>query len=198
MKSFSIHMYAEKEKIDRVDIDTNYDKLEALMLEDYFEYVRNHHNAYWLHWNMTNINYGFEALAHRYEVLTGKRAPIIEDIKRFNLSTMILAVYGRDCVEHPRMRRLMELNGGIDRDYLEGKDEVEAFNNKEYLKLHKSTMHKAYWFSHMLHLLKMNKINTSHTNWKSRIERFCESTAAKVIGFAAGLATLGGMYFWFK
>lgn len=198
MHSFSIHLYAEREGIPRDNIDNNYDKLELLMLEDFYGFVKNHPQAFWLHWNMTNINYGFEAIAHRFEVLSKKKAPQIDELKRFNLSTIVLAIYGRDCVDHPRMLKLMELNGGIDRDYLSGQHEVIAFNNKEYIKLHKSTMHKAYWFSHMLHLTKRRKVKTQHTNLMNKVERLCDSPIAKAIALLSALITIGSLIFYLK
>lgn len=73
MHSFSIHLIAEKMKISRGEIDQNYDVLEKKMLEDFYEFVKESDEIVWLHWNMSNINYGFEALSHRYEVLTEEK-----------------------------------------------------------------------------------------------------------------------------
>ena len=116
MHSFSIHLIAEVKGIAREDIHDHYDDLEGEMLNQFFGFVAENDNCYWLHWNMTNINYGFEALAHRYKVLKQKDAKRIPDSRKFNLSALILSVYGKNCVEHPRMASFMKLNDGGNRD----------------------------------------------------------------------------------
>lgn len=190
MHSFSIHLVAEEEKVDRDNIECEYDRLEGEMLDRFYRFVSENPNARWLHWNMSNINYGFETLSHRYRVLMGKEAPKIADSRRYNISTLILKKYGKDCVDHPRMINLMELNGGKPRDMLTGQEEVEAFKAKEYIKLHNSTMAKAYWFQNIFWLLLKNKILTQRSNWKEKVNRITESTPAKVLSFIAVLYTI--------
>ena len=160
------------------------------MLKQFFDFIAENDNSYWLHWNMSNINYGFEALAHRYKVLTQNDSKRIPDSRRFNLSDLILSVYGRNCVEHPRMPNFMKLNGGIHRDTLFGKEEVEAFSAKEYVKLHKSTMSKVYWFNKMYFLLQQNKIKVQNKNWGYQVNCFLERPTIKLLGFVAVLFTI--------
>ena len=117
MHSFSIHLVAEVSKVTRESISDHYDSLEKQMLIDFYEFVKSHQDTLWLHWNMSNINYGFEALAHRYRVLCGNEAQQILDSKRFNLSSMIADIYGSNCVDQPRMFNLMKANGGQHRDF---------------------------------------------------------------------------------
>lgn len=190
MHSFSIHLIAEKNGIARDCIHEHYDSLEAHMLGDFFKFVGDNNDAYWLHWNMTNINYGFEALAHRYEVLTGEGPRKISDSRRYNLSSMILSVYGKDCVEHPRMPSFMKLNDGEHRDILSGKEEVDAFSAKEYVKLHKSTMSKAYWFKSMYLRLRKKKINVHNSNFGHKVDAFLEKPLIKILGFVAVLIAI--------
>lgn len=188
--SFSMHLIAEELGIPRENITDNYDEIEKQMLIKFYDFVKNHQNALWIHWNMSNINYGFEAIAHRYKVLTKEDAPTIDDTKKFNLSYMILSVYGRDCVDHPRMPNLMKLNGGMHRDTLLGEDEVQAFKNKEYIKLHNSTMAKAGWFENMYQKLQQKKIKTTRTNWLNRLSAFVEHPVVKLFGVVAVIYSL--------
>lgn len=190
MHSFSIHLVAEVRKVSRDSICEHYDDIEKQMLIEFYDFVKSHQDSQWLHWNMTNINYGFEAIAHRYKVLTGSDAPQIPDSKRFNLSSLILAIYGGDCVDNPKMVNLMNVNGGRHRDLLTGPEEVEAFKNKEYIKLHKSTMCKVYWFQSMYHKLQHRKIKTARTNFWNRVNEFMEKPWAKLLGFVGVLYTL--------
>ncbi len=190
MHSFSIHLIAEVRKVKREEIHEHYDDLEKQMLVEFYDFVKSHQDSLWLHWNMSNINYGFEAIAHRYKVLSGADAPQIPDSKRFNLSSLILAIYGRDCVDDPRMLNLMQLNGGRHRDLLSGPEEVEAFKSKEYIKLHKSTMCKVYWFQSMYYKLQTRKIKTTRTNFWNRVNEYMEKPWVKLLGFIAVLFTL--------
>lgn len=190
MHSFSIHLIAEIKGIAREDIHDHYDNLEGEMLDQFFGFVAENDNGYWLHWNMSNINYGFEALAHRYKVLTQKNSKRIPDSRKFNLSALILSVYGKNCVEHPRMASLMKLNDGEHRDNLSGKEEVDAFAAKEYVKLHKSTMSKVYWFQHMYFLLQRNKVRVHNKNWGYKVNHFLERPTVKALGFIAVLFSL--------
>lgn len=190
MHSFSIHLIAEVNKISRDDIHDHYDDLEKEMLAQFFSFISENDDGLWLHWNMSNINYGFEALAHRFKVLSGEDGKRISDSKKFNLSSLILAVYGKNCVEHPRMASFMKLNGGEHRDGLSGKEEVEAFAAKEYVKLHKSTMSKVYWFQDMYFLLQNNKVVVHNKNWGYKINTFLERPWVKLLGFLAVLFSL--------
>ena len=190
MHSFSIHLIAEVKDIERSTIHEHYNELECEMLKQFFDFVAENNNAFWLHWNMSNINYGFEALAHRYKVLSKSDPKRIPDSKRYNLSALLLSVYGKNCVEHPRMQSFMKLNDGEHRDNLSGKEEVDAFTEKEYVKLHKSTMSKVYWFQHMYFLLQQDKVNVHSRNWGHKVNYFLERPAVKVLGFIAVLFSI--------
>jgi len=190
MHSFSIHLIAEIRGIARELIHEYYDELEQEMLKQFFTFIAENDGAFWLHWNMSNINYGFEALNHRFKVLSGEDGKRIPDTKKYNLSSLILSVYGKNCVEHPRMASFMELNDGGHRDNLSGKEEVDAFAAKEYVKLHKSTMTKVYWFQHMYYLLQRNKVCVHHKNWGTKVNTFLERPTVKALGFVAVLFSL--------
>ena len=196
MHSFSIHLIAEVMGIKRDSIEDHYDKLEMEMLEEFYRFVKTIPSAIWLHWNMDNINYGFELLAHRYKVLTQKDAPTIPDSKRQNLSSLILGIYGSKCVNDPKMENLMILNSGKHRDFINGKEEAAAFAAKEYVKLHKSTMCKVYWFKSMYHKLISHKIKTSKSNWKNKISDFTDKPWVKLLGFIAVMITIFQLFYF--
>lgn len=196
MHSFSIHLIAEVAGIKRDFIEEHYDKLEMDMLEEFYSFVKTIPSAIWLHWNMDNINYGFELLAHRYKVLTKKDAPTIADSKRQNLSSLILGIYGSKCVSDPKMENLMILNGGKHRDFMNGKEEAAAFAAKEYVKLHKSTMFKVYWFKSIYHKLISHKIKTSKSNFKNKISDFTDKPWVKLLGFIAVVITISQLFYF--
>jgi len=138
--SFAMHQAAEKNGYPLDKIEPHYDELEKQMLDEFYDYVSTHSGRIWLHWNMRNINYGFQAIAHRHGVLQGEPVKIDEsnlvDLSRLD------AIYGIDYIEHPYLQRLMEKNNITDKDFLSGADEAKAFEEKEYGKLHFSTLRK--------------------------------------------------------
>lgn len=190
MHSFSIHLVAEKVQIQREAIESNYDFLEGEMLKNFYQFITENTDVLWLHWNMSNINYGFEAIAHRFEVLTKNQAKFIPDSKKINLSALISSKYGEDYVDHPKMQQLMQLNGGVHRDFLSGKDEVEAFKRHEFIKLHKSTMCKVYFFGKSYNLLQDGKLKTARAGFWNRFNQILESSWAKLFGLLASMFAL--------
>jgi hypothetical protein len=140
-ESFSIHKIAEQLGIAFAEIDAKYDDLERKMLDEFFEFVRAHQGHVWVHWNMRDINYGFAAIEHRYQILGG--TPIrIEEANKFDLARAMVSLYGVGYVGHPRLQSLIKKNKITDRDALTGEEEASAFDNKEYVKLHQSTLRK--------------------------------------------------------
>jgi hypothetical protein len=140
-KSFSIHKIAERKKLGISQIEEFYDELEQEMLAEFFAFVGEHKSCSWVHWNMRDINFGFEAIQNRYVVLGGI-PETINDENKFDLARLITNIYGSDYIEHPRLEKLVERNGITNTAFLAGKEEAVAFDNKEYIKLHQSTLRK--------------------------------------------------------
>jgi len=138
-KSFSIHKIAEKEKVSFDNIEEDYDRLEKMMLDEYFDFVKNHRDYNWIHWNMRDINYGFEAIENRYSVLGGKPISINNNCK-YDLARKIIDMYGPKYIGHPRLEKLIEKNHITKQNYLTGKEETLYFKTKEFVKLHQSTL----------------------------------------------------------
>ena len=140
-KSFSIHLIAERRGIFD-SIEEHYDKLECEMLQDFYETVREHqHHCKWLHWNMRDANYGFEALENRMKAL-GAEPIVIPEASRVDLARLLVSIYGVGYIEHPRLTKLMERNNVTSTDFLVGAEEAAAFNQKQFVKLHQSTLRK--------------------------------------------------------
>ncbi|MFC6331954.1 hypothetical protein ACFP56_04905 [Paenibacillus septentrionalis] len=92
-KSFSIHKVAELQNVPFEDIEKEYNSLEKEMLSDFYNFVKNHKSFDWIHWNMRDINYGFEAIDHRYSVLGGVPEQI-SDEKKVDLSRYLVDIFG--------------------------------------------------------------------------------------------------------
>ncbi len=159
-KSFSIHKIAEREGLALNKIESHYDNLEYKMLNEYFEFVKEHKNFNWIHWNMRDINYGFEAIKNRFSVLGGDPVKINES-KKFDLARIIVSLYGLNYIGHPRLKSLVEKNNITKRDFLTGKKEAECFENKEFVKLHQSTLRKVDIFQTIIERWANNSLKTN-------------------------------------
>lgn len=140
--SFSIHKAAEIKKVINSDIPKQYDSLEKSMLKEFFDFMKKYDKHTWVHWNMRDINYGFQAIEHRYKVLGGKPYSL-DDNYKFDLSRALVSLYGNAYIGHPRLPKLMKKNNITDKDFLSGKEEAEAFEQSDFIKLHQSTLRKA-------------------------------------------------------
>jgi hypothetical protein len=139
--SFSIHQAAERKGVPPDRIKEHYNELERLMLDEFYEYVRTHAGYKWLHWNMRNIHYGFQAIAHRYRVLGGEPV-LVQESNLVDLARLLYDIYGPKYAHHPRLQNLVEKNRIGAKDFLSGAEEAAAFERGEYVKLHFSTLRK--------------------------------------------------------
>ncbi len=162
--SYSIHQIAERSGIAAADIGNNYDDLERKMLDLYFEHVGSHKGANYMHWNMRDANYGFAAIAHRYAVLGGEPRNI-DDVKKFDLSRLLIDIYGVSYIGHPRLENLLDENSIKPRDFLSGKDEAAAFENGNYVGLHQSTLRKVDVLANISERAKNRQLRTKATWW---------------------------------
>lgn len=158
-KSFSIHKVAELKKVSFGKINEKYDQLEKVMLEDYFKFVEEHKDYKWIHWNMRDINYGFEALKYRATIL-GARSYEIKDENKFDLARLLIDKYSKNYVSHPRLPTIMVLNNILSKNWLNGDEEAIAFDKKEYVKLHQSTLSKVDVMENILKMTAEESLNT--------------------------------------
>ncbi|PLK68696.1 hypothetical protein C0V73_22770 [Rhizobium sp. TH135] len=143
-ESFSIHKSAELNGVAISDIESNYDDLERQMLGEFFSFLEKHSNYRFVHWNMRDINYGFQALEYRFKVLKGDPVKLHES-QKFDLPRLLIDIFGPGYAPHGengRLHSLLEMNAIKTKDILTGKGEADAFDNKEYVKLHQSTLKK--------------------------------------------------------
>ena len=111
------------------------------MLGEYYDYIRCHQGTNYLHWNMRDVGYGFNAIDNRYKVLGGT-PDVVVDERKFDLLRIFIEIYGVAYTGHPRLETILELNEIKALDFLSGKQEADAFDAKEYHSLHRSTLRK--------------------------------------------------------
>jgi len=203
--SFSIHQVAERnKKLKPEEIDKNYDEYEKLMLKEFFEFVDRHMHCHWLHWNMRDINYGFAALEHRFKVLGGE--PIeIPETHRIDLARLLVSLYGVGYIGHPRLKLLVEKNKISARDFLSGEEEAQAFEQREYVKLHQSTLRKVDILANIAERTIDGKLKTNSTrkdiygsNIAYVIELIKEHWVFYLIAIIGSIASIVGLslYLW--
>lgn len=145
VRSFSIHLHAQFLKKNFLNLSQeDYDLLERKMLDDFFKLIKQHKNYIWIHWNMRDSNYGFEAINNRYKILGGKITEIEDDLK-YDLPNILGKIYTHNYEKNNpkgRLLNLAERNKLGTKNSLTGKEESECFDNKKYLELHISTLKK--------------------------------------------------------
>jgi hypothetical protein len=140
-ESFSIHKIAELTHLSPKQIVDHYDDLERQMLDEFFQFLTKNERCTWVHWNMRDINYGFQAIEHRYRVLGGEPIRLPEE-RKVDLARTLKDVYGRNYINDPKLGSLTQKNKISNIGYLDGKDEAAAFEAREFVKLHQSTLRK--------------------------------------------------------
>lgn len=166
-KSFSIHQQAELNKIEFGNIEDNYDSLEKSMLDRFYETVNSEKNRHYLHWNMRDSNYGFPAIEHRYAVLGGTPF-IISDKNKTDLARLLKEIYGNNYSNQPHLTEIMKLNSMGVRNYLAGKEEADAFDKKDFISLHQSTLKKVDVISNLANKTHEKKLKTNINWWQYR------------------------------
>lgn len=190
-KSFSTHAVAEALKIPKANVAERFPEVEKKLLDEFYEFVRDRRDKYWVHWNMRNLTYGFEHLEHRYRVLDGGNPPVIPVERRINLNDVVARKYGSNFAKHPKQKSLMEMNGGLHRHFLTGEEEVEAFKAGDFIRMHNSTLVKVGFFRQVLLKLLKGKLKTATNGIGVTIDRIFEHRAARIVGAAATLISVG-------
>lgn len=167
-ESFSIHKVAELKAISVADIADHYDILEKEMLDEFGQFLQHNNNCTWVHWNMRDINYGFQAIEHRHKVLGGIPPQRLPEERKFDLARALISIYGIRYTGHPRLERIVKLNKITDTCFLVGKDEAAAFENGEFVKLHQSTLRKVDILANLFSRTLDGSLKTNASWWEAR------------------------------
>jgi len=178
---FSIHLMAQIKGKDLSNLSLqDFDYLEKEMLKDFYAHLKKHQSYCWVHWNMRNANFGFEAIDNRFRILGGHPRNI-EDQFRFDLPEILGLIYTYNFEKHnkPSKGQLLNIaarNKITLQDALKGKDEADAFDNRDFLKLHMSTIRKVEMIDRILTLEEKKKLKVNVWLYKA-----CGITPAGII-----------------
>ena len=165
-KTFSIHLQAQFDGLDFNNLsDNDYDNIEKSLLSDFYAFTEKYKDYKWVHWNMRDANYGFEAIANRYRILKGEPVYLADD-RLIDFPRVLGKIFTFGFEKNKPSGRLLNLanrNGISTLNALTGKEEADAFESKEYLKLHISTLRKNDIIETIIDRVDKNeiKINTS-------------------------------------
>ncbi|WP_306119114.1 MULTISPECIES: hypothetical protein [unclassified Roseitalea] len=195
--SFSIHQVAERRRIPFDQIEQHYDDLEKEMLAAFFGHLGSHRGMKYLHWNMRDVNYGFQAIEHRFRVLGEEPAYLVEDDKKFDLSRMLIDIYGVGYIDHPRMEKLLAKNHIAPRDFLNGAGEAKAFEERNFAALHQSTLRKVDVIANIAGRAHDRNLKTNTTWWEMHGGRVRTALVwmaeNRTFQLGAGLASIAGV-----
>jgi hypothetical protein len=194
--SFSIHQVAERKRIIFADIEQHYDALEKTMLDEFYAHVGTHRGMRYIHWNMRDINFGFAAIEHRYRVLDSEPI-VIGDDKKIDLASKLIDIYGPGYAPHHRLENLLRINGIKPLDFMTGAQEAQAFEDRNFVGLHQSTLRKVDVIGDILARAQDRTLKTNTTWWEMHGGRLREAwiwiAENRIIALLASLASIIGL-----
>lgn len=172
------HHWALNRSAELLNLDVsdpvNLDRLEYHLLENYFLFLEKYATCTFLHWNMRDNNYGFQALQHRFAVLGGKPF-VLSDDRKLDLARVAVSIYGRNYIGHTakngrsgRMLALVEKNGIADKDVMTGQEEAEAYVKGKYRELEMSTLRKVDILCNIVERIHDRTLKTNASWYKPR------------------------------
>lgn len=182
-------------------IANHYDRLEKEMLDEFGEFLQRDDHCIWVHWNMRDINYGFQALEHRHKVLSGHFSPKLPEERKMDLARALVSIYGVASAGHPRLESIVEINKITDKDFLVGKDEAAAFDGGEFVKIHQSTFRKVGILANLFGRTRDGTLKTNASWWEARgihPKAVAEHWGWTLFAAVASMASIIGLVLVFK
>lgn len=81
-------------------------------------------------------------------------------------SRLFIQCYGVNYIGHPRLESLLKKNNIKAKDFLPGAEEAKAFDNKEYIRLHQSTLRKVDVIASLLNRAIDNSLKVESKWWE--------------------------------
>lgn len=202
-KHFSLYYEADKANIPIEEIENSYRELELRNLRSFNEFVRRKKECLWVHWEMKNIHFGFEAIKHRYEKIffelpEEKQYEVIPDNQKLNLCKVLEDIYGEKFAENPdKLASLIKTNNNqiLNNNYLTLDKEETEFENKNHPSIIKSLDCKVDFLRKALRLLSMKRLKVVNKNYYAIFVDMVNHPFFTLIGWLATvLAFILGIY----
>jgi predicted DNA-binding transcriptional regulator AlpA len=150
-KLFSQAIMAEREGV--TSIPQQQKSLEQATLNEFLCYVdrmrAKYPEAYWVHWAMRDMAFGWPHLEHRLQLLLGKTFALDEE-RLIDLHAHLALEYGREFVPRPQLLHLAQLNEVNMQHALAGTEEIAAWRAGKHDLVGRSTAKKAEAVGHLL------------------------------------------------
>ena len=161
---FSLVSLAELRDIDLTNAsNSTFDELEKELLKQFYDFVKKQkRDVIWLHWNMKDHCYGFQALSKRYCKLWKKSKPPVDfaQDKKENIATLLRKRFGEHYSVHPRLQNLLELNNIHPKNLLTGAEEAARYDQKDFLAIERSLEDKVAAFAEVLDRIGNGELKT--------------------------------------
>ena len=198
-KYFSLIKEAEKAKIDLDDLEDNYEELEYFLLEKFNSFLKTHRDYIWIHWDMNQIDYGFEAIKHRFDITAKELNKELENISNnnnFDLNYLLENMYGINYTEDSdRLKSLMKENNYVhSKDYMTTKQESEKFNENKFSQITNSINAK---INFMFTIIEKLQDKTLKIPIKNNYAKFIDIISHPVFHLIGWLATIIGTSYTF-
>ena len=189
---FAIHLEADKSNIPKDEIHNNYSELEFFTLNAFNNFIKRHKTKLWVHWEMKNIHFGFEAIKHRFNKLvegSREKFEVIPINNKINLNYLIESMYGDDYVEGPdKLHSLIEVNNKIvSREYLSLDREAMEFENGNFTSILESLDFKVDSIGKFLSKIKRKNLKVQNRNGYAIFQDIVTHPVFSFLGWLVGI-----------
>lgn len=174
---FAIHHEAEKAKVILENITDYYDQLEERVIRGFNAFVKTHSGCKWLHWDMNDVHFGFDAIKHRYKVLIDEEGKGFEEVpfhNRININEIVKDIYGSNYEKDPQLDNLMRTNskGHLKEDFLTLPEEAAAFKQLDFPKILESLRCKVNFLLDVINKTFASNLKVGKKNNINRLRAF--------------------------
>ena len=197
VKCFSIHTIAKRENLSsRSKIKKRLDEFEGSVLEEFVDFMKANSDATFLHWNMRDSIFGFDALFERYEALTGIKPTFNLDPRTLDIKAALNALGW-----HYPLLEAAERSGFHPMNHLDGSDEATYADQTKSEKVDPSVLEKSEMIRSLVLLQLDNKLDKGMPNSLIRYFRNSNSRTElwNILALIVAIITaIGGCQFFQK
>lgn len=119
------------------------DLAERTMLAEFDAFVQGHPNHFWLHWNMRDALFGFDALQRRHRALSGAPGPSPAPHLRIDLASRMFDLYGDRYAAPPsRLETVAAKNGLSMVNLIGGLEQGRLITQGDYRRVERSLLNR--------------------------------------------------------
>ena len=192
---FAIHHEAEKADVILENITDYYDQLEERLLRSFNSFVKTNRDCKWIHWDMNDVHFGFEAIKHRHCVMVdeeGKDFQEIENHNRINLNTLLKDIYGTNYEKEPQLENLMRTNndGAAKNGHLTLEEEAREFRNLGFPSILESLRCKVNFLLEVVDKTISSNLKVSSKYWINKLRSFITHPVTATISIILTLLSI--------